>query len=70
MENESQEAGEDFYSQHLAKTAWKNGGTVIYPFPASTGPLHGSHIRLLAESGIILLPPECFQISKDWLALV
>ena len=73
------EAGEDFYFlQHLAKTAGvgKMEGTVVYPSPRvshrvpfGTGP---SMSRLLAaESGAVLFyRPECFQILKDWLALV
>jgi len=73
------EAGEDFYFlQHLSKTAGvrKMGGTVVYPSPRvshrvpfGTGP---SISRLLADgSGAVLFyRPECFQILKDWLALV
>ena len=72
-------AGEDFYFlQHLAKTAGvcKIAGTVVYPSPRvshrvpfGTGP---SVARLTAgESGAVLFyRPECFQILKDWLALV
>ena len=73
------EAGEDFYFlQHLAKTAGvrKLSGTIVYPSPRvshrvpfGTGP---SISRLLADkSGAVLFyRPECFQILKDWLALV
>lgn len=73
------EAGEDFYFlQHLAKTAGvgKMEGTVVYPSPRvshrvpfGTG-LSMSRL-LAAESGAVLFyRPECFQILKDWLALV
>jgi hypothetical protein len=73
------EAGEDFYFlQHLAKTAGvgKIEGTVVYPsarisgrVPFGTGP---SVSRLVANGARALLfyRPECFQVLKDWLALV
>jgi hypothetical protein len=73
------QAGEDFYFlQHLAKTAGvrKIAGTVVYPSPRvshrvpfGTGP---SVFRLLArEYGAVLFyRPECFQILREWLALV
>ena len=73
------EAGEDFYFlQHMAKTAGvgKLEGTVVYPSPrVSRRVPFGTGLsmsRLLAaESGAVLFyRPECFQILKDWLALV
>jgi glycosyltransferase involved in cell wall biosynthesis len=72
-------AGEDFYFlQHLAKTAGvrKLKGTMVFPSPRishrvpfGTG---RSISRLLAdEKGAVLFyRPECFQILKEWLALV
>jgi hypothetical protein len=73
------EAGEDFYFlQHLAKTAGvgKMEGTVVYPSPRVShrvpfGTGRSMSRLLAAESGAVLFyRPECFQILKDWLALV
>ena len=73
------EAGEDFYFlQHLAKTAGvrKLKGTMVYPSPRishrvpfGTG---RSISRLLTDErgAVLFYRPECFQILRDWLALV
>ena len=72
-------AGEDFYFlQHLAKTAGvrKLKGTMVYPSPRishrvpfGTG---RSISRLLTDErgAVLFYRPECFQILRDWLALV